>query len=314
MKAFGPVLLLVIAVSLVQVPVVERDQVSERFRRLTRASQWRQTAGTRLKFDTHHPQGLVRIGECFYLSSVEVTVPTRRYSEPKDGLDRDEGQGRGHLFKFDREGNLLADILLGEGSIYHPGGIDYDGKHIWVPVAEYRPNSRSIIYRIDPEKLKSEEVFRFTDHIGGIVHDTADNSLHGVSWGSRWFYRWKINRNGVVIDAGAPPAKLRRLNPSFYIDYQDCKYLGNGEMLCSGLGTYQTAGPAGRFALGGLELVDLKKDRQVHQIPIEQRTGSGLPMTQNPFWIEPAGKGLRAYFLPEDRNSTLYVFEVGAPE
>ena len=32
--------------------------------------------------------------------------------------------------------------------MYHPGGIDYDGRHIWVPVAEYRPNSRSIIYRV----------------------------------------------------------------------------------------------------------------------------------------------------------------------
>ena len=36
--------------------------------------------------------------------------------------------------------------------MYHPGGIDYDGRHIWVSVAEYRPNSRSIVYRIDPER------------------------------------------------------------------------------------------------------------------------------------------------------------------
>jgi hypothetical protein len=35
-------------------------------------------------------------------------------------------------------------------------------------------------------------------------------------------------------------------------------------------------------------------------------------MTANPFWIEPAGPGLRAYFLPEDQRSTLYIFETGS--
>jgi len=25
--------------------------------------------------------------------------------------------------------------------VYHPGGIDFDGVNIWVPVAEYRPDS-----------------------------------------------------------------------------------------------------------------------------------------------------------------------------
>ena len=47
--------------------------------------------------------------------------------------------------------------------MYHPGGIDYDGDDIWVPVAEYRPNSRSIVYRVDPETMKATEVFRFAD-------------------------------------------------------------------------------------------------------------------------------------------------------
>ena len=36
-------------------------------------------------------------------------------------------------------------------------------------------------------------MFRFADHIGGIVHNTDDNTLHGVSWGSRRFYRWTLD-------------------------------------------------------------------------------------------------------------------------
>ena len=104
--------------------------------------------------------------------SSSIKIPTKRYLELREGYDRDIGQGVGHLFKVDAKGNLVADVTLGEGSMYHPGGIDYDGRHIWVPVAEYRPNSRSIIYRVDPKTMAATEVLRFGDHIGGIVHNT----------------------------------------------------------------------------------------------------------------------------------------------
>ena len=33
------------------------------------------------------------------------------------------------------------------------------------------------------------------------------------------------------------------------------------------------------------------------------------PMTYNPFWIEATASGLRAYFMPEDNKSTLYIYE-----
>ena len=134
---------------------------------------------------------------------------------------------------MDLKGNLLGEVTLGEGSIYHPGGIDFDGKDIWVPAAEYRPDSHSIIYRVDPATLKATEVFRFADHIGGIVHNTDDNTLHGVSWGSRRFYRWTLGNDGKVTDATEAPEKLRTLNPSHYLDYQDCKYLDGSRRCCA---------------------------------------------------------------------------------
>ncbi len=284
--------------------------ISERFQQLTRASEWHLLASLPVNFNTHHPQGMVKIGEDFYVSSVEVTQPTKRFAEAQNGFDRDTGTGIGHLFKFDNKGNLIADLRLGEGTMYHPGGIDYDGKFIWVSVAEYRPNSRSIIYRVDPGTMKATEIFRYADHIGGIIHDTESHTLHGVSWGSRWFYRWTLNPRGRVTNARTPPAKLRQRNPSFYIDYQDCKYLGRGEMLCGGLSNYQNKGT--KFSLGGLELIDLANHRALHQLPLELWTEAGLPMTQNPFWMEVTEGGLRAYFLPADEHSILYVFDVKA--
>ncbi|MEO5699878.1 MAG: DUF6454 family protein [Casimicrobiaceae bacterium] len=283
--------------------------VAERVRQLSRAVQWRRVAAIPVNFNSHHPQGMVKIGEHFFVSSVEILTPTKRFAQLQDGYDRDTGAGQGHLFKLDANGNLLADLPLGEGTVYHPGGIDYDGRHIWVPVAEYRPNSRSIIYRVDPATMKAELVFRYPDHVGGIVHDTDARALHGVTWGSRRFYRWPLDGQARVTNADVAPEKLRQPNRSHYIDYQDCKYVGRHEMLCGGLNNYQMKKDGPRFPLGGLEVVDLATAQAVFQVPVELWTESGLPMTQNPFWVEATAGGLRAYFLPEDEKSTLYVYE-----
>src|SRR3954470_13993804 len=189
-----------------------RSIVAERVMKLTRSSTWLPVASIPVAFRTFHPQGMVKIGETFFVSSVEV-------------IDRDAGKGAGHLFKIDKAGRLIADLRLGDGAIYHPGGIDYDGTSIWVPVAEYRPDSRAIIYRVDPGAMTAAEVFRVADHIGAIVHDTDAGTLHGVSWGSRRFYRWTMD--GV--------AQGSTLNRSHYVDYQDCKYAGQSRMLCTGV-------------------------------------------------------------------------------
>ena len=209
--------------------------IAERVMKLTRESSWKLVASVPIGFVTHHPQGLVKIGQTLYVSSVEVKVPTKRFSQPIDGYDRDTGDGVGHLFKIDMAGSLIADLRLGEHTIYHPGGIDYDGKFIWVPVAEYRPNSRSIIYRVDPEKMTATEVFRFADHIGAIVHNTDDDTLHGVSWGSRRFYRWTLGHDRKVSNATTPPEKhghLMQRTPVVEIDEVDPAKTEGGRRRC----------------------------------------------------------------------------------
>lgn len=283
--------------------------LAERLPKLTRATQWKQVAAIPVQFPTFHPQGMVKIGEDFFFSTVDIRVPTKRYPQLQDGYDRDTGEGAGWLYKMDKAGNKIAEVRLGEGSVYHPGGIDYDGKYIWVPVAEYRPNSRSIIYRVDPKTMKAEEMFRFADHVGGIVHNTDDKSLHGVSWGSRRFYAWPVDAAGKPTNGNVSPADLRIANPALYIDYQDCHYIGGSKMLCSGLNNYRVTPESPVFRLGGIEIVDLKTNRPAWQMPIELWSPSGLPMTQNPFWIEPAGNGVRAWFMPDDDKSTLFAYE-----
>jgi hypothetical protein len=288
------------------------EAIGDRVRALTRDSRWTEVGRFPMTFPTHHPQGMVRIGDTLFVSSVEIRVPTARYTTPRGGHDRDTGEGVGHLFKVDlrpgRAGTLLGSVTLGEGTMYHPGGIDFDGTRIWVPVAEYRPDSRSIVYTVDPLTLKATAVLRVADHVGGLVHDTEARALHGVSWGSRRFYRWRSRPDGTVDPASAGRPSVRP-NPSHYVDYQDCHYAGRGTMLCGGLADLRRPG-APPIRLGGLELIDLADGRPLHQVPVPLWTSGGHPMTRNPTWIEATDAGLRAWFMPEDDASVLYVYEV----
>jgi hypothetical protein len=131
-----------------------------------------------------------------------------------------------------------------------------------------------------------------------------------VSWGSRRFYRWTLGRDGQVTNAGVPPERLRTLNSSYYVDYQDCKYAGDRRMLCTGVTELRQTPGSRPFRLGGIDLIDLEDGRPRHQVPLLLWTPGGMDMTHNPVWLEPGPNGLRGYFMPEDEKSTLYIYDV----
>ncbi len=296
-------------------PAADGDRIVAAFTKLSRATDWQLVRKVPLRFDAHHPEGLVRLGDRYVLSTVEVTEPTRRYQPPDtiiDGTDRTPGAGIGHLIAFDAEGNKLADRRIGDGArIYHPGGLDYDGEHIFVAVAEYRPNKPSILYRVDPSSLAPSEVLRTSDHIGGIVHDSRRDRLIGLNWGSRTAYAWKL-RDGR--------AKLRRTttNPSHFIDYQDCKYIGSARqfahplMLCGGIAGLRHPGPDGQpvsYDLGGVALVDIDTMRPVYEVPFQQYTDQRQVATRNAIDVQVVDGRLRLYLVADDDQSNLLVYE-----
>ena len=270
-----------------------------RFRQLRKDTPWRETATHGINFATFHPQGMTAVGDRFFLSSVEV-------------VDRKTDRGVGHLFEMSRQGALLREMTLGEGPVYHPGGIDFDGKRIWVPVAEYRPDSASIVYTVDPETLQSREVFRFKDHLGAISHFPDKNMLVAVTWGSRRFYRWKTAESGGEWTVPDPEHPDMVPNGGHYIDYQDMQRIpGTPWLLCGGLQTYALPNakmPA--MKLGGIDLVHVDDLRAQHQAPVPLRPAPFPAWTQNPFYIESTETGLRFFFVPEDQKSSLHVFEV----
>jgi len=145
------------------------------------------------------------------------------------------------------------------------------------------------------------------------LRNTKANTLHGVSWGSRRLYRWTLDDSLNAKDADRPPEALSTPDRQHYIDYQDCQYLGSGMALCSGVVVYETPKDP-EFYFGGIDLVDLQDNSPVHQIPVTLWTEDGLVMTTNPFFVEEQPGGLRFYFMPEDDDSRLFIYDTRAQE
>lgn len=280
---------------------MDNQKLIAQFRKLTRNTNWKQKDKIDLQFNNYHSQGMVRIGDLFYMSSVELIEKPVKDKQPQHGYDRTPGKGIGHLFVFDIQGKLLNDMLLGEGDIYHPGGIDFDGNNIWIPVAEYRPNSQSIVYKVDPKTMKAEESFRVHDHIGGLVRDNHNGKLIGNSWGSRKFYEW--NQTGQLL--------LVKENSSHFVDYQDGHYVGEGKMILSGIS--ELPHPAGHnskpYELGGLALIDMKTLDTIHEAPITEFSPQGHVITRNPVFVENAGQEIRLYAVPDDDHGPMLIYE-----
>jgi hypothetical protein len=265
------------------------DAEAQAVTQLTRSTEWEQEARIPLDFDTFHPQGMTLVGDHIFISSVEIIEPTRKHPEPVDGMDRTAGRGQGHVFVVTREGELVEDIEIGEGDVYHPGGIDFDGEDVWVPVAEYRPGSRSIVYTIDPETFEVTEQFRHDDHVGGAVRDERTGRIHGVSWGSRDLFTW--SRNGRIKDVVA--------NSSHMVDYQDCEYSGGSTQICTGVTNLSTA-EGGTYELGGIALLDLSTNEVLHELPVQEFSTAGHSVTRNPVAFEAEGDTLRMFAAPDD--------------
>jgi Family of unknown function (DUF6454) len=281
------------------------------FGAVDRNTVWNQVDKLKLDFPTFHPEGLVVTDDHIFLSSVEIIEPTQKYPTPVDGYDRTAGKGVGHLFVMNRQGDLQKDIVLGEGDMYHPGGISYDGTNVWVPVAQYRPDSSSIIYKVNAQSLKATEQFRVDDHIGGIVRDETNGHLVGNNWGSRRFYDWKPD--GSTTSAWA--------NPSHFVDYQDCQYVPTGKMLCGGvtnLPQSPTAGGAGStYELGGMALIDLHTHAILHEVPFQRWSTAGHVLTRNPLKLAAAGKQITMWAAPdngdEGNGTELFTLQADLP-
>lgn len=265
-------------------------EIRERFLDCDRNTQWQLQGSITLHFPTHHPQGLVLTEDYIFLSSVEVTEPPLNVFDPTTSTP---GSGIGHLFISDRSGLLVKDLIIGEGSMYHPGGIDFDGEEIWIPVGEYRPHAQSMVIAVSASDFSIREVFRVNDSIGWIVPDSEESKLYGGNWGSRMLYTW--NQKGGETEQWR--------NPSHFVDYQDAIFLSSGEVIASGISLLLSdEDDENQMAteLGGLALLDFKTNKIVHEIPIYSHTNAGHMLTRNPFSMSVTGEDLFLHVAPDD--------------
>ena len=273
-------------------PTTPDDPLVVAVENVSRSTSWTRTGSLRLDFNTHHPQAMEVVGDRIYLSSVEILERPQKYPQPVNGYDRSPGKGVGHLFVLKKDGTLIEDVVLGEGHMYHPGGLDVDQDgNVWVPVAEYRPDSQALIYKVDPTTFDAKKMFTVEDHVGGVVRDQETGRLVGQSWGSRRFYEWTTTGR----------QKSRWLNDSHFVDYQDCEYVAARKALCSGIAALPPQpGTGTAYELGGFALIDLRTRSILHEVPTQLWSTAGHVVTRNPTDIDAFGSHLVMYAAPDD--------------
>lgn len=157
-------------------------------------------------FFTGHVQGITVRGDSVFFSSVDT--------ENRSGL----------IFRVSRKTFELEQMrrIRIPPDHYHPGGICCAGNSILVPLAEYRPNSRTVVLAFDPVSMEYEEAFRADDHLGAVARDARGTTVC-ANWDAESF---------LFFD---PDGSLVKKTPnSSGIAYQDMEF-HRDSLFCSGL-------------------------------------------------------------------------------
>jgi hypothetical protein len=211
-------------------------------------------------------QGLEIIQQYGYVTSVDNKSPNKK----------------AWLFKINlSDGTLVQKRDLTEADRIHPGGLQYDGQYLWIPVAEYCRHSSTTIIALDLETLKTIKSFSVSDHIGALASDGQDR-LFGVNWDAKQIYIWTMDGDEVGI----------LNNPNVALAYQDIKFLED-MLLCCGH-------HRGVSAIDLFDTTDwrLKKRIMLPRHPRLSREGM-------------ACRNGKFYFLPDDGpNSKIFIYEM----
>jgi hypothetical protein len=209
----------------------------------------------------YHVQGLGLDDDHFWVTSV------------------DTANHRGYLHQFNRAtGKFERQIDLSDGSRYHPGGFSVAGNSIWVPVAEYKPNSTALLEEIDKRTLAVKRKFIVSDHIGCVA--VYGDTLIAGNWGSRQFY--VLNSQGKQLEVLDNPEANQ---------YQDIKFAG-GMLIASGVFNHKN---------GAVDWLAWPSLKLVHRISFGL-TDRGLPYTAEGMAI----LGQNLYLLPGNGPSRVF--------
>lgn len=220
-----------------------------------------------LEGETHHVQGVALVEGRFVVTAV------------------DRKAQKGWLMEFDGEGRRMREAQIHDGAMYHPGGFDVDGESLWIPVAEYRPKSRSVIQRRSLGTMELISSFAVPDHIGAVA--TGSDRLYLADWDARRIYEYSFDGKLIRV----------RDNPTAY-RFQDLKLR---------YGVLVGAAPAAKGEAGGGAVVWMDPETlQVTGVRRVGRTDRGVPLVQEGIELRDG----RVYLLPEDTPSRLFVYDL----
>jgi hypothetical protein len=269
------------------------DVVTAKLLSTTDSSEWEHVRTIDLHFETDHPQGVIRVGERYFLSTVRIpTTP--------DGAPDKTAPGKGFLIEVAPGGEEKARLELCDGMVYHPGGIATDGDYLYVPVSEYRPDSSCHVYKVDVETFTIVgEPVRFPDHLGALSLDPERRRFFGMSWASEKIYVWDFEWNLLYMNQ----------NPVMNVGYQDMDYLGANLLACGGVQKHQLGGE--EIEIGGIDLINSTTWLPEHRIMVTTRTATGRLLSNNAFSHRFIYPDLFVFFIPDDdQHSTVEVYRV----
>jgi hypothetical protein len=220
-----------------------------------------------LQGKTNHVQGIDTDGVNLWLTSV------------------DSAEHKGYLREFKLEdGRQIRSIELQDGPRFHPGGINADAESIWIPVAEYRPNSSAVIQKRNKKTFALELQFAVPDHIGCVA--VTPEFVIGGNWDSRDFYFW--DHQGRLI---------RKVTSETGNSYQDMKFRSDGIVASGGL----------RDRSGAIDWLEFPSMHLMRRV-IAGKTDRGASLTREAMTTFQE----QLWLLPEDNQSRLFVFPLAS--
>ena len=221
---------------------------------------------------------------------VELKAPTQ-HVQGIDFNDRqlwvtsvDKPNQKGWLREFSRDtGEPTREVEISDGARFHPGGLSADDTSLWIPVAEYRPKSSSVIQKRSKRTLDLEFHFEVADHIGCLA--VTPEFLICGNWDSKEFYVW--DHQGRLIRKVANPTDN---------GYQDIKFEAK-QIIASGILRDKT---------GAIDWLDFPSFRLAKRVQAGNND-RGVLYTREGMAIH----GTQLMLLPEDGPSRVFVFDLG---
>jgi len=196
----------------------------------------------------------------------------------------------------------------------HPGGMQSDGKRLWVPVAESKRRGRSVIRVFSLAGLKAGKrlvpdfEFAVDDHIGAVAISPDRKEILGANWDTEDVYVWDL-RGRLQRTLTGLELQKRMLgtaagsNSRSGVAVQDWKIVGD-RLYASGL--FKTPASVPAPPESRLLIFDrfLKSDCESRLIVLPQQRG--IELAQEAMAIS---DGI-IHFLPEDLGASNRLFRL----